>query len=272
MATIVVLEHELQRYVELPYMVRLFAERWRERGHRVHVHWGLGDPPPGDVAVLHVDLTVVPPAYAALAARYPRVVNGRVLDVSKSRFSEQLVRPQTIWHGPVIVKTEANFGGKPEQLFRSVAAQRGMGHEIPPGPLAEGYPIFESMRAVPEAVWRTPGLVVERFLPERDAQGRYGLRVWTFLGNQDRCVRWLAAEPIVKASNRLAREAAEVPAELRAWREKLGFDFGKFDFVDHEGRWVLLDVNRTPSFPSDRPGPAREAVRALGDGIDAFLR
>ena len=42
MATIVILEHELQQYVELPYMMRTFAEHWRARGHQVHMHHGLG--------------------------------------------------------------------------------------------------------------------------------------------------------------------------------------------------------------------------------------
>ena len=173
MATIVILEHELQRFADLPYMVRLFAETWSARGHRVCVHHGTGKPPTGDVAVLHVDLTVIPDVYRALSAGYPRTLNASVLDVSKSRISRDLVRPYTLWGGPVIVKTEANFGGKPEQLWRSIAAERGMQSEVPTGPLAETYPIYPAINAVPEVVWRTPGLIVEKFLPEQDERGYY---------------------------------------------------------------------------------------------------
>lgn len=271
MAKIVILEHELQRHVDLPYMVKLFAERWIARGHSVAVHHGTANPPPGDVAILHVDLTIVPDEYRVLAARYPRTVNGNIFDVSKSRISLDMVRQHTIWRGPVIVKTEANFGGKPEQLFRSIAAERGVRSDVPSGPVAEGYPIYASMSAVPDAVWRTPGLIVERFLPEQDERGYY-VRVWTFFGDRERSIRWRAAEPIVKAGNMLGLDAVEVPQEIRTRRAALGFDFGKFDYVLHGERWVLLDVNRTPSFPSDRPGPARDAILALGDGIEAFLR
>jgi hypothetical protein len=272
MATIVILEHALQRRVDLPYMVNLFAERWRERGHRVLLHHGTGTPPPGDVAILHVDLTAIPEAYRALVARYPRVVNATVFDISKSRFSQDLVRPRDAWNGPVIVKTEANYGGKPEQLWRTLAAQSGTHCESAAGPVADGYPIYESRGAVPEALWRTPGLIVERFLPERDERGHYCVRVWTFFGDRERSVIWRAAEPIVKASNVLEREVVTIPDEMRAWRGKLGFDFGKFDYVRHGERWVLLDANRTPSAPAQRDGPIAVAIAELGDGIESYLR
>ena len=120
MAAIVILEHELQRYVEQPYMVYSLAERWRRAGHAVLVHRGLGTPPPGDLAIANIDLTVIPGDYRALYARYPRVVNGGVTDVSKSRFSADLLDRYSDWIGPVIVKTEANYGGKPEQLLRAL--------------------------------------------------------------------------------------------------------------------------------------------------------
>jgi hypothetical protein len=273
MATIVILEHALQRHVDLPYMVKLFAGRWRERGHTVVVHHGAENPPPGDLAILHIDLTVVPKEYRALVACYPRVINGSVFDVSKSRISRDLVRPHTIWRGPVIVKTEANFGGKPEQLFRSIAAEKGERSNIPAGPVAEGYPIYDSMSAVPDMVWRTPGLIVEKFLPERDERGYY-VRVWVFFGDRERSARWRAAAPIVKAGNLIERDAVDVPEEIRARRAELGFDFGKFDYVLHGERWVLLDVNRTPSAPT---GPAlnpqvKAGLSALADGVEAMLQ
>ena len=269
MATIVILEHELQQYVELPYMMRTFAEHWRACGHQVHLHHGLGEPPPGDLAILHVDLTVVPPAYLQLLRRFPRTVNAAVADVSKRRFSADLLDRYSDWIGPVIVKTDRNFGGKPEQLLRAVGARAGGAMDIDEGAVAESYPVYESLRRVPPAVWGDPGLIVERFLPERDGE-EYALRVWTVLGDRDRSVRWRAREPIVKAGNMIGRDEVEVPAALREWRRRLGFDFGKFDYVRHGERWVLLDVNRTPSYPRQSRGP--DPLAALAEGVESYLR
>jgi hypothetical protein len=267
MAAIVILEHELQRDIGLDYMVYAFAERWRARGHSVFVHHGTGEPPPGDVAINNVDLTVVPPDYQRLFARYPRVINRAVLDVSKSRFSQDLLTPAAAWGGPVIVKTEANFGGKPEHLLRAVAREKGLACDIPAGPLADGYPTYPSLREVPPAAWRTPGLMVERFLPERDERGYY-LRVWIFLGTRETSSRWRAQHPIIKAEHLLEREEVPVPQELRNWRKRLGFDFGKFDYVRHGDRFVLLDVNRCPTLPAHLGERAQRLVGLLEAGVD----
>ncbi len=271
MATIVILEHALQRGLELPYMVYGLAARWRARGHRVLVHHGTEDPPAGDLAIVNVDLSVIPAPYRALFARYPRVINGAVLDVSKTGFSLDLLDRHSDWIGPVIVKTDANYGGRPEQLLRSMAGSAEAARDIPAGPVAHEYPIYRSLREVPAQVWASPGLVVERFLPERDEAGFY-VRVWVFLGDRDRSTRWRASGPVVKADNVLERVPVEVPDELRAWRERLHFDFGKFDYVRHGNRWVLLDVNRTPAYPVPDAGPDDPVLQTLAPGLDAYLR
>jgi len=271
LATLVILEHELQRYVQLPYMVYSLAERWRRAGHQVRVHHGLDAPPPGDLAIVNVDLTVIPPAYRALYARYPRVVNARATDVSKSRFSADLLDRYSDWIGPVIVKTEANFGGKPEALLRSVARREGLRCDVPEGPVAEGYPVYDSLRQVPEAVWGTKGLVVERFVPERDARGYYS-RHWVFFGDRDRSLRLRARVPIIKSGDALGREEIPVPDEMREWRRKLGFDFGKFDYVRHGERYVLLDVNRTPSLPAYADADVAAGQDHLAGGLVSLLR
>ena len=100
------------------------------------------------------------------------------------------------------------------------------------------------MRDVPQAIWDNPGLIVERFLPERDPRG-YWMRVWVFLCRQEHCTRYLGEDPLIKSDNILAREKVAVPDALRAQRERLGFDYGKLDFVVVDGTAVLLDANRT---------------------------
>jgi len=271
-ARIVILEHELQGRVALPYMVYSLAERWQRAGHSVVVHRGTSAPPEGDLAIVNIDLTVIPPAYRELFARYRRVVNGRVLDVSKRRFSADLLDRYSDWIGPVIVKTDANFGGKPEALLREVAREVGTACDIPEGPVLDGYPIFASLRDVPEATWRAPGLVVERFLPERDADGIYHSRHWVFLGDRDRSIRLRARRPIIKSGDAIGREAIPVPAEMRALRERLGFDFGKFDYLRHGQRWVLLDVNRTPSLPAYADAEVAASQDYLAAGLESLLR
>ena len=67
--------------------------------------------------------------------------------------------------------------------------------------------------------------------------------------------------------------------ELRAWRERLRFDFGKFDYVYHGERFVLLDVNRTPVITSysihytklyeQQPGGQGEQPRSMLGGTAA---
>ncbi len=271
MATIVILEHELQRELRIPYMVYAMAEHWRAAGHRVLVHHGLGDPPPGDLAINNIELTQVPSAHAGLFERYPKVINGGVLDISKRTFSQLLLAHGDAWDGPVIVKTDANFGGKPEALLRQEAVRRGLPcADVPPGPIADGYPTFASMAELPGEAWTTPGLVVEKFLPERVAH-HYYIRHWVFLGAQERSSRWNSESPIAKSENVIAREEEVVPEEIRAWRRRLRFDFGKFDYVRNEAGYLLLDVNRTPTLPPLVPKATAEVMRALARGITAYL-
>ena len=77
----------MQDRLGIRYMANEFIPPWERAGHRVLFHRGLGPPPAGDIALLHVDLTVVPESYLALARRYPRVLNGATGDIRKSRYS-----------------------------------------------------------------------------------------------------------------------------------------------------------------------------------------
>jgi hypothetical protein len=272
MATIVVLEHEFQKDIYQPYMVYPLADFWREAGHSVLFHYGTANSlPPADIAVLHVDMTVIPVDYVAALAAYPRVVNGAVRDIGKRSFSTGLLERDSDWAGPVIVKTNENDGGRPDTRMRQRANDLGR-DVIPRSTLLPDYLICDSLGEVPDHVWADPGLIVEKFLPERDERGYY-VRIWTFLGDRERSNRYRGDSPVIKSDIMNFDRQVEVPSEIRAWRERLGCDFGKFDYVCPEGRPVLLDVNHTPCVPrflGDNP-ELMASFRRLSEGIETLI-
>lgn len=272
MATIVILEHLMQKELNLPHLVYVLAERWRSDGHNVVVHYGTDTPPAGDLAIVNIDLTVIPESYIALFDHYPIVVNGATTDISKHVYSQHLITRTSDWSGPVVVKTDANFGGRIDQRLRQREVRAGRVSEIPASQVLGGYRIFQSPAEVPAAVWTNQSLIVERFLPEMDASGYY-MRVWIFLGDRERSFRCRADVPLIKSRHILAREPVEVPPEIREWRRRLGFDYGKFDYVIPAGKPVLLDANRTPSEPANlRSNPeARAETDRLAAELYAFI-
>ena len=272
MARIAVITHVYDNFRGRKPLLGSLAVHWAEAGHAIDVILDLGDWPDADVAILHVDLSVVPDAYREAAKRYPIVLNGSATDIRKTRVSRNLLKRGDDWSGPVVVKTDLNYSGIPERYAMECFRRDGRAPDLAPVPLVSTdrpYPILRSMAEVPDEVWNNPGLVVERFLPEHDAQG-FWMRAWVFCGDRERCTRYCGTHPIVKTANIIAREPAPVPDELRAERERLGFDYGKFDFVVREGRAILLDANRTPSAPP--ASPAIDASNAdLAGGLFGLL-
>ena len=253
-------------------MLRHVAATWEAQGHRVVVVAGSQDWPDADVAILHVDLTVIPEEYRRGLNRFPVVVNGAALDISKRVVSRNLLNRDDAWTGAVVVKSNLNDGGVTEQqLAYSKSAHRPLlPGEVAYVPRPATYEIFPSIRDVPDSVWESNSSVVERFLPEHDASG-YSVRAWIFFGKSERCTRWRCDEPIVKATGMRDPELVPVPEELRAERRRLGFDYGKFDFVVHDDRVVLFDANRTPGAPPPRNNTVA-ANAHLAAGLDEFLK
>ena len=273
MAHIVLITHTYDNFRERSFLLGSLAGHWLDAGHDVSLAEGLGNWPDGDVAVMHVDLSVVPAAYSEAARRYAIVVNGAATDVRKKRVSRHVVTQDDDWTGPVIIKTDLNYSGIPEMHAAQMFRRDGKPADLPPGPVVSTtrpYPILRSLGEVPREVWANPGLVVERFLPEQDAHG-YWVRAWVFFGDRERCTRYRGTHPIVKTATIVGREPAPVPEELRAERERLGFDYGKFDFVVHDGRATLFDANRTPSAPPS--SPEIDASNAhLAGGLESLMR
>ncbi len=263
-----------------PYIIHLLMEQWRQWGLTVevlnHMYAATG---PRTVVIPHLDATRTPPEYEASFARCAVVVNRTVTDISKRRISENLVTSPTDHDGPVIVKTDRNFGGQPEferlnDTGRVAQVALVVARRLPwalTGMIGH-YKVFDHPSLVPRAVWRNPRLVVEKFLPERQ-EGMYCLRQCTFFGTSEINTLVFSADPVVKSGNVVRRQVLpEPPPGIRDIRRALGFDFGKFDYVLQDGRVVLFDANRTPSYnPASPAGSAKPLIIGLAAGIHAFF-
>ena len=254
--SIALLTHARDDFFANEYFVRLFIPEWERQGFSVRVLRGIDEPPSAHTLISHVNLTVVPTEYRRYAEGFPVAINARVADISKHHVSTHLVRDPAEWDGPVIVKTNLNYGGRPERWQTRATSRIGriqmkIESKLPwawTGELhSSDYKIYERARDVPRIVWRNSRLAVQRYLPEKEGSF-FCLRQWVFFGDREMSTRSFASAPIVKAANTVERErGVPIPDELRALRKKLGFDYGKFDFGIVDGEVVLYDANRTPT-------------------------
>lgn len=261
------------------YLVSPMAGYWREAGHEVVFLFGTDRYVPADVVFVHVDLSVVPDEYLAFARRYPVAVNGRVKDIRKSNYSRNLVGPDDPWEGPVIVKSDRNYGGAPERErgdFPRRLARKALGalHRLGPGLLPpvvrspRDYRVYDHLRDVPRLCFHDPSLIVERFTPEIQ-DGLYCVRIMGFLGTHVTCTLLKGRHPVVNgASTEVVEQDVEPHPEIEAIRHEMGFDYGKFDYVEVEGTPILLDANKTmgcdPGLLVDPGMTARRRYRAEG--------
>ena len=288
--TLAILTQAADGFWQRRYLIQLLVMRWQAMGVRVVVTTDADPFVPADVAILHVDLSVVPDSCAQLAERYPRVINGAARDIRKRRYSQLLVERDGPESGPLVVKTDLNSGGWRE--FRRSAL------ESPLGPLLGrlgsdpvknralrwleskrswrtkrvlplDYPVYATRAAVPKGVWDNPNLVVERFVAERDGE-RYCCRHWLFLGSREVQRRTLSSVPIVRFRSETTPLFEPVPGELREIRAQLGFDYGKFDYGLVDGRVFLYDANRTVGAAAD-PRKHEETLAVLAPGIAEFI-
>ena len=80
-----------------------------------------------------------------------------------------------------------------------------------------------------------------------------------------------ATHPLVKVKSIVNYEYLDQPPTepILRMREEMGFDFGKFDYVVHNGQPILLDANKTPSLVR---GTRSERVMRLARGVQSFLK
>ncbi len=280
----------------MSYIVDHLIPEWRASGHIVVEKRDLKNLPPADLVFLHIDRTVVPDAYLQKIRHYPVVINLGAVDISRRHYSTLKLNRGDDYAGPVIIKTDENYGGVPElsgkrhqrnlwdktlgKVLRYLSIKRINEPSTKTDIVTDwsrvesidplNYPIFESLRDVPGGVWDNPALLVERFMPEIE-NGLYYVRFWTFLGDQSLTGRFGSSNPIVKFRGmETVCEVTAPPPELRAWREKLKLDYGRFDYVVHDGKTFLLDVNKTQSGGrlSDEPDVA---LHEFARGIETYL-
>lgn len=293
-ASVAILVHPKDDFTRGGYILGRMAKEWHASGYHVKVIKGVRHYVPADILIVHADVTCLSPEYVAFSKHYPVVVNGKTFNIAKRRISKNLVKKDDGYPGPVIVKTDLNFGGTPEASFRlhritQAAAAKLLGHfpfsfqqqfskqwlRIFPlrtrAMLPCAYPIYTSTGSVPEPVWRNPHLVVEKFLPEKEGIF-HCLRQWLFMGDREVSLRGFSPNPIVKASNIVRRETGlPVPDALRSLRKELGFDYGKFDYGLVKGEAVLYDANWTPTTNFQRNSSEKaRLVRELAKGLEVF--
>ena len=276
-----ILLHERDRNAErLAYQIWGLADIWRSWGIEIVVQHGVDRFVDADVVVNHVDLTVVPEPYIRHMARYAVAINGRCTDISKRLVSRQLLGAEDRWDGPVIVKTDRNYGGELEHLILRSRAGRAWDQlrvRLSRHPWrmrrtlsTRDYAVVRSLSAVPQDVWHNPHLVVERFLPEREGD-LYVLRTLALFGDRWISRRRTSESPIIKSDNAIRIEDGEPHPEAFAEARRLGLDRGRVDYVVHGGRAVVLDVNRTNTMgPAMTPDRVRETFQRLAPGLQSF--
>ncbi|MEJ0088317.1 MAG: hypothetical protein WDM80_00950 [Limisphaerales bacterium] len=287
---IAILLHETDNYPEgRGHFIWSLCDVWREWGMEIEVLKGIEKHSQADLLIPHVDTTILPEAYENFYLKYPRVANQHVRDISKRKISRNLLKRDDPYAGPVIVKTDWNSGGIPDTHFpgRKIVLSKEAKRRFWDGWLnnkwdgeahdwskincmnTDDYQVFPALSAVPKNIFANESLVVERFLPEFK-NGIYYLRIYKFLGDQAYCARLGSSDPIVKNKNIISREEVSIPDEVVAARRELGFDYGKLDFVIHEGQVVVLDVNRTPGVIKSEEQMKANALR-LAAGVNSLF-
>ena len=279
---IAILFHEHHKRDELSrYAITFLAEYWRADGHDVRFVFGVKKFVPADLALLHIDLSVLPAEYLEFAERYPIVLNGAARDIRKSTFSRNLVKPDDPYDGQVIVKSDLNYAGLPErsiysspfanlpkwlQKFLPRRRDSILRFETP-----MDYQIYDHLSDVPQACFKYNELVVEKFLPEKESD-LYFVRNYEFLGNRETCTRLASRHPIVNDRTLISSSDVVPHPEIIALRKEMKFDYGKFDYVIHGTKAILLDTNKTIGASAVSTPELEARRRRRADGIYYYFR
>lgn len=255
MPSLLVVCHPNDRFMTGGYVLHAMLMVTKRRGVTLTIqrHWD--ERPPADLVIPHIDLTIWPETLTSFLAHYPNVVNRRLVDLRKRHISGHLVRADDEWRGPVIVKTDLNYGGIIDRRHAK-GELTSAGKIAPPTRVIPEtrlfhlgrYRLFESIAAVPGAVWRDPALVVERYHAERKGD-LYGLRQLFIVGETYAMRQNWGPNPVVKGDTTVERYWLDgpPPPDVLAVAREQGVEFGKIDFTVVDGRAFVFDIARTPT-------------------------
>jgi len=223
------------------YVVDALAQIWREQGHQVVYLFGTRVWEPADIILVHIDLSVIPQNYLVFARRYPIALNAWVSDIRRTNYSKLIISNDCKYHEPVILKTNLNYSGIPEVHLGKWRFLKRMYKRV-----IRNYSnrVFPNTYSVPFPLRRMPGLILEKFLPEKE-NGLFVVRNYQFLGNRGTAMKLLGREPVVKGRTSIAMVPIDPNPEIVRLRAQMRFDYGKFDYVMHDGSAILLDANKT---------------------------
>jgi len=233
------------------YAIHGMMEHWQRYGIKVVAVFGPQRKKiPADLLFIHVNLSVVPQPYLDYARQYSAILNQNIIDIRKTSVCDHLVREGDDYQGPVIVKSDLNAAGIPERKVRYKIARKmeKFLHRVAPPVLTihkqEDYRIYSSVHDVPTGVFHDKKLVIQKFLPEIE-NDLYHVRSYSFLGDRYSCMRLSATEPVIRLGNTTRVETVDPHPEIVAIRNKIKMDYGKLDYVIHQEKVILLDVNKT---------------------------
>jgi hypothetical protein len=290
---IIIIQHENDFIGEQGvYFIEVIARCWREAGHKVVFINGLQKNITADVAILHVNLSVVPDEYVRYVMQFPVTLNLNVTDIRKRTISQNQVQPNDDYDGPVIVKTDKNCGGIPESKIynqalpkrrslmryvrKSVRKTRNLGiklnllktntSRLVETEYRELFQVFDDKDSVPKYFWQNDDWIIEKFLPEIE-DSRFVIRNAYFLGDKMICFKTFSSDPIVKEEKEVRSQKIEMPDEIIRIRNKFGLDYGKIDYVMHNEEPVVLDIGKTIGGGDY----GRDTALTLAEGIHSYL-
>lgn len=233
----------------------------------------------GRAAVVHVDLTELPPPFEHVHHLYERCLNGQALSINRRAYSRARLARDSDWDGPVIVKSALNHRGRPELRL---AMERGLlrggsarARQALRERLCPAYALHASAAEVPEAAWDDPARVVERFLPGRletpVVKHRYDFMLDVELHTRA-SFDSLLCEP---ASMTRVDFLEDAPAAVRELRQSLRLDFGSIDYFMVDGEAWPVDANKTTTFTrawTDQHPEVARFLDAVAQRLVAYAR
>lgn len=280
---IVVLGHEIgYSPANERYIISHFCKHWRQQGMEVKILKGIKEDVEADIILNHIDLTVTPEKYIRFMEKFKHKINFNVQNISKKLYSKNLLMKNTAYNGKVFLKTDANCGGEIDFFTKQIekhgqpifSRSRQNKWDSKLFMRSYNYRLYESIDAVPDGVWENKNLIVEKFIPEIIEDDIYQVRYWYFLGDREVNVGVQSDKPVVKGPNITKRYFIEhIPDELRVYRDRFGFDYGRFDYSIVDGQVNLFDMNRTPTIGKSMIGLFGDRFPSeLADGLDSAIR